>query len=149
MRRLRERARDERGFTVIELLTVVLIIGILAAIAIPSFIDQTGKAVDASAKELAHTAQVATEDYATDNNGSYSGLSPSILRQYESTIQISGGTGNAWVSGATGTQNGYTITVTPASGGETFSISRSSSGAFSRSCTPSTGLNGGCTNGTW
>src|ERR1017187_5367045 len=89
--KLRQRAKDERGFTLIELLVVILIIGILAAIAIPSFLNQKSKASDAAAKELAHSMQVATETYATDNSGSYVGLSLALLNQYEATIQTTSG----------------------------------------------------------
>src|SRR5579871_3022248 len=103
-------ARDE-GFTLIELLVVILIIGILAAIVIPSFLNQKGKAVDAAAKEMAHTAQVAAETYGTDNNGSYAGISPAVLAGYESTIQTSSGSGNAFLVTATGTATGYTVTA--------------------------------------
>ena len=71
--KLRRRAEEEKGFTLIELLVVILIIGILAAIAIPSFLNQTSKAKDASAKELARSSQTAAETYATDHSGSYRG----------------------------------------------------------------------------
>ena len=73
--RLRQRSSDEGGFTLIELLVVILIIGILAAIAIPSFLSQKSKATDASAKELARTAQTTAETYATDHGGNYAGMS--------------------------------------------------------------------------
>ena len=70
---LRQRSKDEGGFTLIELLVVILIIGILAAIAIPSFLNQKGKAQDSSAKTQAASLQTAMETYATDNSGSYEG----------------------------------------------------------------------------
>jgi type IV pilus assembly protein PilA len=146
--KLRQRAKDERGFTLIELLVVILIIGILAAIAIPSFINQKGKASDAAAKELAHTAQVAIETCATDNNGAYTNCgTAAILNGYESTIQTSAGGGNAWLSAVSVTANSYTVT-TMSTTLDTYSISRGSTGQITRACANATGQTA-CANSTW
>src|SRR2546423_14286932 len=68
---LNRRANDQRGFTLVEILVVILIIGILAAIAIPAFLNQRNKAYDSAAKSNVRTAATAEETYATDNNGAY------------------------------------------------------------------------------
>ena len=59
----------QEGFTLIELMVVIVIIGILVAIALPNFIGATDRAKIANVKSNAHTFQTILESYAVDFNG--------------------------------------------------------------------------------
>ena len=70
--------RNREGFTLIELMIVVVILSLLATISIPNFIKLQGRAKEARVKGGAHTLQLAAEDYAVRNGGIYSDLAADV-----------------------------------------------------------------------
>jgi len=70
-----------------------------------------------------------------------------VLQTYEATINTTAGNGNAYLSAATGTATGFTVTATSTTG-DTYSITRAANGTITRSCTNS-GTSTACVNSTW
>jgi prepilin-type N-terminal cleavage/methylation domain-containing protein len=136
--------RRQDGFSLVELLIVMLILGLLAAVAIPSFFIQRDKAKDADAKAAVRTAQTAAETIATDNNGDYDGANGVTilnLRAVEPTLEDA----NLSVP-AVGAKT-YTVRVESETGNR-FDIRRDIDGHTELTCVVQD--SGGCpADGTW
>lgn len=109
--------KSEQGFTLIEILVVLLITVILAAIALPLFINQRAKGQDADAKASASVVAGAMEVYHQDHD-SFAGADVDALAQIEPTVRQARGLDidSDAVS--------YTLAVDSASGNGPFTIER-------------------------
>ena len=97
--------RKNQGFSLIELMIVVVIIGILAAIAIPNYISMQNRAKEGSVKGNAHAVQLAVEDFSVTNDGTYPAAAANIVATMfpGGTFPNNPFTGAAIAVGATGT----------------------------------------------
>jgi len=108
--------RNKKGFTLIELMIVIAIIGILALIAIPNFIQLRSRAYNASAQSSGRNAKTAQEVYfqnsGGDNGGGYASTLTDLLRwdknlSDDTDVTFSFGTCNT---------SGYTFTTSHSRG---------------------------------
>src|ERR1700704_5446183 len=83
----RRRHGSEEGFTLIELMVVVLIIAILIAIAIPTFLGARNKANDRAAQSSLRNALTAAKTSFTDP-GDYTGATPAGLLAIEPSLSF-------------------------------------------------------------
>jgi type IV pilus assembly protein PilA len=127
----------QKGFTLIELMIVVAIIGILAAVAIPAYQDYTVRARVSEGLNLAGSAKTTVaENAAAGTTPLDAGWAPPNTTVAVSALAVDPGNGT------------ITITYYPAAGGGTILlVPTDSNGALVAGTVPSGSINWGCTQG--
>jgi type IV pilus assembly protein PilA len=115
--------RVQSGFTLIELMIVVAIIGILAAVAIPQYQDYVTRAKLAKAASYVDPIKLAIANYTQENSGTFSatvddwtgyGLSaaPAVSTEV-SAVSVTAGAIKITLAGIGGAYDGSTVTFSP------------------------------------
>jgi Tfp pilus assembly protein PilE len=138
---------EEGGLTLVEILVVVVVAGGVAAIAVPTFRNQSSKGTDSEAKSTAVMAAKTIEGCAAENGGRYESCSKDALVSLEPSLQDADDRLTV-VAGSDTYEIGVMSKRDPS---VSFTVSKASDGTTSRTCS-TTEDRGGCqvpTTGTW
>jgi prepilin-type N-terminal cleavage/methylation domain-containing protein len=127
------RFRGDDGFSLVELLVAILIVGVLLTIGLATLLNQRAKAQDTAAKAAVATAAQSSLASGSDHDG-FAGAKPADLVKLEPSL------GQARNLTVESTATTFTVSVDSASANAAFTIERSSDGETIRGCSsPATG----------